>query len=366
MKRLIAEEERLTRRAALERVAGVCFGAVAALGLEPGALFAQTPGVPPQSSPPNPSYPQVPTWETELRELAPNVYGYIQAGGPGRNNVSISNAGVIVGDEHVMIIDALAAPMHAQRFIEAVRRITDKPFRHLINTHHHSDHVGGNQYFERAEIISHPYCRDEVLKTIATATPLWARRDGWADGTETRIVRPPVTTLEGKTTFHYASTAVEIFPMLPAHTYGDIVAYLPQHKILFAGDIAFHYVAPFCQNANPSNWIAVCEQIQRMDVTTIVPGHGPIGGKSALAEMQEYLVVLKREARRRYDARMTAGAAAADIRMGKFDNWIGPERIIMDTVRFYDEFAGTLVPDVNTEATRKATEEYNAIKARSA
>ena len=59
-------------------------------------------------------------------------------------------------------------------------------------------------------------------------------------------------------------------------------------------------------------------------------------------------------------------SAAADIRMGKFDNWIGPERIIMDTVRFYAEFAGTLVPDMDVEGTRKATDEYNAIKSRQA
>src|SRR5437762_9408242 len=55
-----------------------------------------------------------------------------------------------------------------------------------------------------------------------------------------------------------------------------------------------------------------------------------------------FLELLKVEARRRYDARMTPGKAAADIRMGQYENWIGPERIIMDTVRFYAEFAGTL------------------------
>ena len=59
---------------------------------------------------------------------------------------------------------------------------------------------------------------------------------------------------------------------------------------------------------------------------------------------------------------MTAGRAAADITLGKFDNWIGPERIIMDTVRVYMEFDGTLVPDVNAAGIRAATEEYNAIK----
>jgi hypothetical protein len=100
-----------------------------------------------------------------------------------------------------------------------------------------------------------------------------------------------------------------------------------------------------------------------MDVQTIVPGHGPVGGKQQLAETGDYLRLLKREARGRYDARMSAGRAAADIRLGSFENWIGPERIIMDTVRFYAEFAGTLTPAVDVAANEAATVEYNAIKA---
>src|SRR5262245_4611735 len=81
---------------------------------------------------PNPNFPQVPTWNTELRELAPNVYAYIQAGGPGRDNVSVSNAGLIVGDTGLMVIDALAAPMHTRSFVTAMRGVSDKPFRHLL------------------------------------------------------------------------------------------------------------------------------------------------------------------------------------------------------------------------------------------
>ena len=342
----------ITRRELL--ASGFVFAAGHAL-----AAAGQFGGVTPTPPLPDPRYPLPPTWETELKEIAPGVYAYIQAGGPGRDNASVANAGIVVGDDSVLVIDTLTAPLHAKAFISAIRRVTDKPFRHVVYTHHHADHINGAQYFEGATIVGHPYCRAEVLKQVP-GPARWANRPGWADGTEPRRILPPTVTADGVTTYYYGPTVVELLPMVPAHTYGDIVVRLPQHGILFAGDIAFYYVAPWCQNAHPSKWIDACNAIERMDLQVIVAGHGPLGGKSELADMRGYLSLLKTEARRRFDARMPPGAAAADIRMGKYDNWIGPERIVMDVQRFYAEFSGTLTPDVDVEGIRKATEEYNA------
>jgi cyclase len=358
---------RLSRRDAIARVGRVGIGTLVALrsGVAFGRGDDQFGGVDPVPPPPDARFPRPPTWETRLEEVAPDVYAYIQAGGPGRDNASVANAGVIVGDRGVAVIDTLTAPMHARAFIAAVRRVTDKPFTHVFLTHHHGDHINGTQYFEGAEVISHPYCRDEIVKVARAAGPaFWAKRDGWSDGTDPRRIVVPGTSLDRTTTYRFGRTALELRPMVPAHTYGDLVAWLPQHRLLFAGDVAFFYVAPWCQNAHPSRWIDACLAIDRMDVRTIVAGHGPLGGKAELAEMRGYLELLKREARQRYDARMTAGAAAADIRMGKYDNWIGPERIVLDVQRFYDEFAGTLTADVNVAGIQRATQEYNAARKR--
>jgi len=355
----------LSRRDAL-RLGLAGLGAASAVAWQAGrtdlaAQFGPAPGSPdPQ---PNKNFPIMPTWETELKELAPNVYVYIQGGGPTKNNVSVSNAALVVGDEGILLFDALAVPIHAKNMVAAIRKVTDKPFKYLVTSHHHGDHIGGNQFIpDNPVIISHPYCRDEVVKQIP-GPALWAKRDGWADGTEPRKILPATQTFDGNLTFHIAKTEVRIMPMLPAHTYGDLVMYLPEHKVLVAGDVGFFYVAPFCQNANPSNWISICDRIAGMDVERIVPGHGPLGGKQQLTEMADYLRLLRVEAKKRWDKKMTAGQAAADITLGKFDNWIGPERIVMDTDRFYMEFEGRLVPDMNVQGIRNATEEYNAIKA---
>jgi cyclase len=357
---------RMSRRVMMGRLASAGLGMASAFRLShrSGALSAQV-VLPPVTPPPSdPRFPQVPSWKTELKQLAPNVFAYNQAGGPGLLAQGVSNTGLIVGDDHLMAIDSTGAPFHARGFIAAAKKVAgDKPFRRLINTHHHGDHVNGNQFFGPLEIISHPYCRDEVLKAVATTPARWDKREGWADGTEERVLVPPTTTCEGKVIYYYGDSPVEVEFVGPAHTYGDLMVYVPKYRILFASDLAFFYVAPFAHNAHVGKWLQTIDRILRMDVETIVPGHGPIGGKKELAEMADYFRLLQGEVKKRLDAGMTPGRAAADIKLGKFDNWIGPERIVMNTVRLYNELRGIGGPNYDIDGTRRATEEYNAILA---
>ena len=165
-------------------------------------------------------------------------------------------------------------------------------------------------------------------------------------------------------TYHFGSTVLEPWPMVPAHTYGDIVAWLPQHKILFVGDIGFFYVrADGVRTRTRANGFEVCNTIDRMGVETIVPGHGPLGGRAELADMRDYLVRLKSEARtcvRREDDRRYRRRRHS---LGRYtSNSISPERIVLNVQRFYDEFAGTLTPDVNVSGIQRATGEYNAAR----
>jgi cyclase len=352
----------ISRREAIGRVTAATVGLAAALKSSVRSLSAQIPVATPPA--PDARFPQVPSWKNELRQLAPGVFAYIQAGGPGVLAQGVSNAGLIVGDDHAMVLDATGAPLHAKSFIAAAKTaIGDKPVRRLINTHHHGDHVNGNQFFGSIEIVSHPYCRDEVRKAVANTPPRWEKRDGFADGTEDRRLVPPTATVDGRMVFHYGDSPVDIFHPGPAHTYGDLLIHLPKYKLLFASDVAFIYVAPFAHNAHVGKWLETVDRILMIDVDTIVPGHGPICGKQELAEMAEYFRTLQREVKPRFDAGLTPGQAAADIRLGKFDNWIGPERIVMNTVRLYNELRGTGGPDYDIAGTQKATDEYNAILA---
>jgi cyclase len=317
--------------------------------------------------------PQIPNWNTELRQLAPNVFAYTQASGPGIDNSSLSNTGVIVGDD-MMAVDALGPPVHAKAFIAAATKATGKPFGRVVNTHHHRDHTNGNCFFAPAEIVAHEFCRSEVIARGIPEHP-YDSRPTWQEGMSELTLAPPTTTFTDKLTYHYRDTVVELIFNGPGHTWGDVMVYLPQHRILFAGDIAFWYVTPAGHNGHITKWIEAIDRIMTMDVETIVPGHGPVGTKKELRETRAYLELMVREVRTRHAEGMSPGEAAADLDMGRFANWTNPERNVWNTVRLYAEFDGTLTPERDgiegdpdgrqfLGGTDRAMEEYLEIRGR--
>jgi cyclase len=303
--------------------------------------------------------PSIPSWGTEFREVEPNVWAYVQAGGPGIPYPGISNAGMLVGPHGITAIDSLPAPLQTRAFLDAsARALPGKAIRRLIYTHHHGDHIDGAvQFPEDVEIVGTEFCR----RTIQAMEPLpaWQERDGWARGGESHARLAPNTIIEGPVTYVLGDMEVRLTPVV-AHTMGDILVHIPDRKLMFLGDNGFFYVAPYAHWAYLSRWIELCDGLLDLDVTTFVPGHGPIGGKRELAEQREFLVLFRDEARARFDAGMSAGKAAASITtMGRFDAWRGArDRLPMNTVRAFQEFSGTLTPEMDQVAVNEATAEF--------
>jgi glyoxylase-like metal-dependent hydrolase (beta-lactamase superfamily II) len=127
---------------------------------------------------------------------------------------------------------------------------------------------------------------------------------------------PATTTIAGPVTYRYGELEVQLIPNAPAHTWGDVMVYVPARRLLFAGDIAFSYVTPPAHNGHVTKWIEAIDRIMKMDVDAIVPGHGPVGSKSQLADTRAYLDLIANEARKRYAMGMSPGRAAADIDLG--------------------------------------------------
>ncbi len=277
-------------------------------------------------------------WRTGIEEVAPKVYAYIQAYG----ELGVSNAGLLLDREGVMVIDALMVPSMTSRFLGAIKKVTRRPVSRLVNTHHHVDHSGGNFLFRDALVISHTFCRDEQVREGIPVKQLQQRIPRFAKEFSKLKPKVPSMTFEDRLVFYQSGRDVELRHLGPAHTFGDAFVYLPKDKILFAGDLAFYYVTPLAFQGHVGNWIKVADRILKMDVDLIVPGHGPLGGKKELREMRSYLMLIRREAKKRFRLGMSPEEAARDVKLGIYARWREPERILPNIMRLYQEFQNEL------------------------
>lgn len=279
------------------------------------------------------------TWPTGLIELADGVFAYVQQGG----GLCVANAGLIVGTESCIVIDSLFAPSMTRAFREEIARVTDKPVGLLINTHHHIDHSLGNVLFPEAQIVSHVNARREQERAgagvIERLRPLLPELVAEVEGVEPRL---PDVTFSGDLTLHIGSRTVRLLHLGVAHTIGDALVLLPKERILFAGDVAFHYVTPLAFEGHIGGWLEVCDMTFELDVETIVPGHGPVGGKAELREMRGYLASIREQARAAFDAGRTPEEATQSIDLGEYASWPEPERLALNVERLYQEFRGEI------------------------
>lgn len=280
----------------------------------------------------------VPSWPTEMKEIADGVFAYVQATG----GFCIANAGLIVGPEGAIAVDALFTPTMTRAFQEAIRRTTHHPIRQLINTHHHIDHTMGNEHFTGADIIGHLRCRTEIERVGVPLERMQEMAPHFVREIQHATTRPPNLTFADRMVLYQGDRRIELMHLGTGHTVDDVLVYLPAEKVLFAGDVAFHYVTPLAFEGHISGWIKVADAIEKMDVETIVPGHGCVGDKSDLREMRAYLALVRREARRGYQEGAPARTVAERIKLGRFAAWGESERIVPNVLRLYQEFAGEI------------------------
>jgi len=296
-----------------------------------------------------------PKWGTGLQEVAPNTYAYLQYDG----SWGISNTGFMEGDDGVLVIDATLVASMAEAFVKEIRRVSDKPFRHLVNTHSHPDHTGGNRLFAGAEIISHRICREEMARPAlrppaggnggpppgpmqAMRTPAMDRMFKQIAEDPDREITLPSVTYDEKLTLRYGDTEVELLYFGPAHTFGDTLVYFPQSKLLFAGDVAFFYSMPLAAAGKIGGWLKVIDRVKDMDVEMIVPGHGPVGGKQELEDEREYFEFVMEQTKRCFEAGMTPEQAVEAIDLGPYKDWLDSERIIANVGVVYRELRGEI------------------------
>ncbi|MDO9189542.1 MAG: MBL fold metallo-hydrolase [Sulfurimicrobium sp.] len=187
------------------------------------------------------------------------------------------NSTVIIGEQGVILIDSGASDEVGKHIGKAIAKLTTKPVTHVINTHHHGDHVLGNVVFGQAEIISSEICRDMVNKTgdewVALIENLVGHKLPY-----TRPVPASVTYAGENSRTERTIQGVKMVFWIPtgSHTVGDMMVYLPDDKVLVGGDILVNRTIPVMRDALVKNWVGTLEQVLAFDAKTIVPGHGPL------------------------------------------------------------------------------------------
>ena len=281
----------------------------------------------------------IPSWKSGLQEIAPNVFAHIHSG----IGWDICNSGFIVGDDGVLVIDAMMVASQVRPYLEAIRTVTDKPIRYLVNTHHHVDHSFGNQFYLPTEVVSHRGCRESMITAGADVESLSQRYPQYRDDWVQSRLTPASITYEDKMIVHLGDRVIELLHPGPAHTYGDTLVYLPREKVLFTGDVAFQYLTPLARDGHVSNWIKVTNGILKdVNARTLVMGHGPVSGKEAVSWTLKYLRLVKRVSKSHFDQGASGEDASRAGRLGEYADWVDPERVMVNVQRLYQEFRDEL------------------------
>jgi len=205
------------------------------------------------------------------------------------NHGYMVNSTVIVGDKGVILVDSGGTDEVGKHLAKAIARITPKPVTHIINTHHHGDHVLGNVAFKGAEIISSEQCKALVEKTGMDWVRIMENLVG-RKFPDTRPV-PAMLTFREESSNSRSLQGVNMVFWVPrgSHTPGDMMVYLPDDKVLIGGDILVNTTTPAMRDGHVRNWIGALVKAQEFDATTIVPGHGPLMTRSDVAKLHKLL-----------------------------------------------------------------------------
>ena len=241
----------------------------------------------------------------EAVPVAPGVYMFPgDVGQPSvENGANTGNAGFIVGDDGVVVIDTGASWQRGQQMLAAIARITDRPVRLVIVTHAVQEFLFGNAAFaERGiPILAHrasiELMRSRCEHCLANLVELL----GEAPMRGTRLVLPEIV-VETSTTMRVAGRELQLLHFGWGATPGDLAVFDPASGVLFAGGLVTWMRVPEMRDGKLAGWLAALDALQRVPARIIVPGHGPVATMAAIDATRAYLVALDARARTLYDS----------------------------------------------------------------
>jgi cyclase len=272
-----------------------------------------------------------------VEQVADGCYAFIQPDG----SWFINNTGFITSDEGVILIDTCATENRTIRFLDSVRAVTSAPMRILVNTHYHGDHTHGNYLTKPAVIVGNENCRTTLLKDgINLYNGAFAAPEGDVNWGSLKLA-PPDLTFSDQLTLWAGDTEVQLIDLgYQAHTSSDLLVWVPEHGVLYTGDLVFNQGTPFVVMGSIDGWLRANDQIRALEPKVIVPGHGPVCDVSVLNEIDDYFDFVRGEASNALDSGVDALTCALGLDLGRFATLSDPERIVGNLHRAMHELKG--------------------------
>jgi glyoxylase-like metal-dependent hydrolase (beta-lactamase superfamily II) len=280
--------------------------------------------------------------EPRLITVAAGVHAWIGANGD-------SNAGAIETPDGVIIIDTQQYQRLGCAFRDAVAAKTGKPLCNIVYTHCHLDHTAGSSVFADAPILAHvktlaamnaclgPRVGESwsitdfatklrflfgqnILELVPEGDPArtwFANRIGTPDY-DTVVIRPPSETFADSFAFHLPDEIVHLRYFGPAHCDGDIIVHLEKRKVAFLGDLLFQNRFPWLGDCDLDGLIAALGHVLALDLSVVIPGHGPPTTLADIARFRDMLVELRAAVAGAIKARVSEDAAAYEIELPQY------------------------------------------------
>jgi len=297
-------------------------------------------------------------------KLSDHAYAYTAEGDP--------NTGIIIGDDAVMVIDTQATPVMAQDVIRRIREVTDKPIQYVLLSHYHAVRVLGASAYGAEHIIASEDTRDLIVERgqfdkdseIGRFPRLFQNVESVPDG-----LTWPTMTFNQKMTLWLGKLEVQILQLGRGHTKGDTVAWLPQEKILFSGDLVEFDATPYAGDAYFQDWPQTLDNIAALKPEKLVPGRGaalqtPEQVQAGLAGTRAFISDL-------YDSVKASAAKGEDLRkvyeatftklQPKYGHWVIFNHCMpFDVTRAYDE--ATQYPDPRIWTAERDVQMWKALE----
>lgn len=283
--------------------------------------------------------------------LADNAYAYTAEGDP--------NSGVVIGDDGVMVLDTQATPAMARDVMARIASVTDKPVKYVVLTHYHAVRVLGASAYGAHDIIA----SEDTYDLIAERGEADYRSEFerfprlFRDVASIPGLTWPTITFRGEMTVRLGRTQVKLMQVGRGHTKGDTIAWLPEERVLFSGDLVEFGATPYTGDAYLTDWPETLRRLEALDPQALVPGRGdalttPGSVRQALEGTRAFIEAM-------YGAVREGRAAGKDLKTiyretyaalkPRFGDWVIFDHCLpFDVTRAYDEAGGIRDPRIWT------------------